>query len=147
MMTRFLMPLSEAIDLVLFAFTHGNPGDTFVKKAPACTIGALAQALLDVFGAKNEIKVIGTRHGEKRHESLLSREELLRSKDMGDYYRVPADSRDLNYNLYFSQGEPQLNEEPDYNSSNTYQLKHQEIVQALQNLDYVKRELATWRNS
>ncbi|MDT8447563.1 MAG: polysaccharide biosynthesis protein [bacterium] len=143
-MTRFLMPLSDAIELVLFAFSKGHQGDTFVKKAPACTIEALALALLEVFDAKNEIKVIGTRHGEKQHESLLGREELLRAQDMGDYYRVPADSRDLNYSLYFTEGEPELNKEEDYNSSNTYQLTHQEIKDKLLALDYVQAELKTW---
>ncbi|OGG96114.1 MAG: UDP-glucose 4-epimerase [Candidatus Lambdaproteobacteria bacterium RIFOXYD2_FULL_50_16] len=146
-MTRFLMPLSAAIELVLFAFEKGNQGDIFVKKAPACTIEALAKALLEVFEAKNPIKIIGTRHGEKRHESLLGREELLRAQDLGDYYRVPADSRDLNYNLYFTDGEPELNEEPDYNSSNTKQLNHEEIKAELLGLDYVRQQLATWRAS
>lgn len=146
-MTRFLMPLSEAIDLVLFAFGNGNQGDIFVKKAPACTIEALAKALLEVFEANNEIKIIGTRHGEKRHESLLGREELLRAEDLGGYYRVPADARDLNYDLYFTEGEPELNEEPDYNSSNTEQLTHEQIKQKLLDLDYVQEELSTWQGS
>ncbi|SEG42560.1 UDP-glucose 4-epimerase [Halpernia humi] len=118
-MTRFLMSLDEAVDLVLFAFEHGNPGDLFVNKAPAGTIGDLAQALKEIFNADNEIRIIGTRHGEKLYETLCTREEMMTAEDMGDFYRIPADNRDLNYAKYFSEGIDDFTDIEDYNSHNT----------------------------
>lgn len=121
-MTRFLMSLDEAVELVLFAFEHGNPGDLFVNKAPAGTIGDLAQALKEMCNAVNEIKIIGTRHGEKLYETLCTREEMVKAEDMGDFYRIPADNRDLNYAQYFSEGEEDIAAAEDYHSHNTEQL-------------------------
>lgn len=118
-MTRFLMSLDEAVDLVLFAFEHGNPGDLFVNKAPAGTIGDLAQVLKEIFNADNEIRIIGTRHGEKLYETLCTREEMMTAEDMGDFYRIPADNRDLNYAKYFSEGIDDFTDIEDYNSHNT----------------------------
>jgi len=121
-MTRFLMSLTEAVELVLFAFEHGKQGDLFVNKAPASTIGDLAQALKALCNAHNEVKIIGTRHGEKLYETLCTREEMQKAEDMGKFYRVPADRRNLNYNIYFSEGEPDLSTVADYHSHNTCQL-------------------------
>lgn len=120
-MTRFLMSLEEAVELVLFAFENGNPGDLFVNKAPAGTIGDLAQAIKELCDADNEIKIIGTRHGEKLFETLCTREEMIKAEDMGGFYRIPADNRDLNYAKYFSEGEAGISEIEDYNSHNTEQ--------------------------
>ena len=121
-MTRFMMTLDDAVDLVLFAFNNGKPGDIFVQKAPAATIGTLAKALLEMYDSKSELKIIGTRHGEKLYESLLTREELVKSEDLGKYYRVPADGRNLNYANYFSEGEIDMNTIEDYHSHNTERL-------------------------
>jgi UDP-glucose 4-epimerase len=121
-MTRFLMTLEESVDLVLYAFEHARPGDIFVQKAPACTVGDLAQAMRELLARQNEIKIIGTRHGEKLYESLLSREEMARAEDLGGYYRVPADSRDLNYAKYFVEGETDVSMLDDYTSHNTERL-------------------------
>lgn len=121
-MTRFLMSLDEAVELVLFAFENGNPGDLFVNKAPAGTIGDLAQALKELCQADTEIKIIGTRHGEKLYETLCTREEMLNAEDMGDFYRIPADNRDLNYAKYFSEGAEDVALIDDYHSHNTEQL-------------------------
>jgi UDP-glucose 4-epimerase len=121
-MTRFLMSLEEAVELVLFAFEHGNSGDLFVNKAPASTIGDLAQAIIELFKATNEVKIIGTRHGEKLYETLCTREEMLKAEDMGEFYRIPADNRDLNYAKYFSEGREVIDEIDDYNSHNTERL-------------------------
>ncbi|WP_210151344.1 polysaccharide biosynthesis protein [Chryseobacterium scophthalmum] len=118
-MTRFLMSLDEAVELVLFAFEHGNPGDLFVNKAPAATIGDLAKAVLELKKADNKIKIIGTRHGEKLYETLCTREEMMNAEDMGDFYRIPSDNRDLNYAKYFSEGNQIENTIEDYNSHNT----------------------------
>lgn len=118
-MTRFLMSLDEAVELVLFAFEHGNPGDLFVNKAPAATIGNLAKAVLELKNADNKIKIIGTRHGEKLYETLCTREEMMNAEDMGEFYRIPADNRDLNYAKYFSEGNQIENTIEDYNSHNT----------------------------
>ncbi len=107
-MTRFMMTIDDAVDLVVYAFQHGNPGDIFVQKAPSATIETLAQAMLKLFNAKNEIRIIGTRHGEKLYETLLNREEMAKAQDMGDYFRVPADVRDLNYNCYFVEGQEEV---------------------------------------
>jgi UDP-N-acetylglucosamine 4,6-dehydratase len=120
-MTRFLMSLDEAVELVLFAFEHGNPGDLFVNKAPAGTIGDLAQALKELCNSDTEIKIIGTRHGEKLYETLCTREEMVKAEDMGDFYRIPADNRDLNYAQYFSEGEQDVSVIEDYHSHNTEQ--------------------------
>jgi UDP-N-acetylglucosamine 4,6-dehydratase len=140
-MTRFIMSLENAVNLVMYAFDHGRPGDIFVQKSPACTIGDLALAVRELFSAKSEIKVIGTRHGEKKHETLLNREELARSEDLGDYYRIKPDARDLNYNKYFVEGEQKVSSEQDYSSNTTKQLTVAEIKEVLPNVDYVKKEL------
>lgn len=137
-MTRFLMSLEDAVDLVLFAFEHGNQGDLFVNKAPASTIGDLAAAVKDIFNADNEIKVIGTRHGEKLYETLCTREEMQKAEDMGEFYRIPADNRDLNYSRYFSEGETNTSEIEDYHSHNTEQLTNKELKETLLNLEYIK---------
>jgi UDP-glucose 4-epimerase len=118
-MTRFMMTIEGAVELVLYAFTHGTPGDIFVQKAPSATIGTLAKALLSLLNAPNEIRVIGTRHGEKLYETLLNREEMAHAEDLGDYYRVPADARDLNYACFFTEGKAKVSRAVDYNSHNT----------------------------
>ncbi len=140
-MTRFLMSIEDAVDLVLYAFEHAQQGDLFVQKAPACTIEALAKALLELFNASNEIKVIGTRHGEKLYETLLSREELSKSDDLGRYFRVKADNRDLNYKKYFSEGEEKLSYLEDYTSHNTQQLSLPEIKKMLLKLEFIQNAL------
>lgn len=144
-MTRFLMSLDDSVDLVVYAFTHGHQGDTFVQKAPASTIADLAQALVELFEADNEIKVIGTRHGEKLYEALLTREEMAQAEDMGDYYRIPADNRDLNYNKFFSEGKVRSPNSEAYNSHNTTRLDFAGVKEKLLSLQYVRQELATWR--
>jgi UDP-N-acetylglucosamine 4,6-dehydratase/5-epimerase len=140
-MTRFMMTIDDAVDLVLYAFQNGNPGDIFVQKAPASTIGVLAEALLKLFDAKNEIRIIGTRHGEKLYETLLNREEIAKAEDMGDYYRVPADVRDLNYNCYFVEGQEEISLKDDYNSHNTLRLDVDGMIKLLLKLDIIKRAL------
>ena len=137
-MTRFLMSLEDAVDLVLFAFKNGNQGDLFVNKAPASSIGDLANAVKDIFKAENEIKVIGTRHGEKLYETLCTREEMQKAEDMGEFYRIPADNRDLNYSRYFSEGETNTSTIEDYHSHNTEQLTDEELRNTLLNLKYIK---------
>lgn len=137
-MTRFLMSLEESVDLVLYAFEHARPGDIFVQKAPASTIGDLAEALRALLQRDNEIKVIGTRHGEKLYESLVSREEMARSEDLGNYYRIPADGRDLNYNKYFVEGETSIAELDDYTSHNTRRLSVAQVKDVLMKLDIVR---------
>lgn len=137
-MTRFLMSLEDAVDLVIFAFTHGNQGDLFVNKAPASTIGELAEGLKNIYNADNEIKVIGTRHGEKLYETLCTREEMQKAEDMGEFYRIPADNRDLNYSRYFSEGETDISKIEDYHSHNTNRLTAQELKDTLLNLDFIK---------
>ncbi len=137
-MTRFMMTIEGAVDLVLYAFQHGAPGDLFVQKAPAATIGTLAQALLRLMNAENEIRIIGTRHGEKLYETLLNREEMAQAEDLGDYYRVPADARDLNYTSFFSKGETAVSEAMDYNSHNTKQLDIDAMAQLLLKLQCVQ---------
>lgn len=143
-MTRFIMSMDSAIDLVLYAFKHARQGDMFVKKAPACTIGDLAHALRELFGAKNEIKVIGTRHGEKLYETLLTREEMAKAEDCGNYFRISADSRDLNYNKYFIEGELEVSTKEDYNSHNTQILNVEQIKEKLLQIDFIKKELEGW---
>jgi UDP-glucose 4-epimerase len=141
-MTRFMMSIDGAVDLVLWAFTHGNPGDTFVQKAPAATIETLAQALTHLFKSDSPIQVIGTRHGEKLYETLLTREEIAVAEDMGDYYRVAADNRDLNYGVYFDTGRSEVSVKDDYNSHNTKRLSVDEMAHMLLELDIVQRALA-----
>lgn len=140
-MTRFLMSLDEAVELVVFAFQHANPGDLFVQKAPASTIGDLAKAVQRLFGDTGT-HIIGTRHGEKLYETLLTKEERIRSEDMGGYYRVSADGRDLNYDKYFVQGQVETQADESYTSHNTRRLTVDEVVDKLMTLDYVKKELA-----
>ena len=143
-MTRFMMSMDSAIDLVLYAFKHARQGDIFVQKAPACTIGDLAYALRELFGVKNEIKIIGTRHGEKLYETLLTREEMAKAQDCGNYFRISADSRDLNYNKYFIEGESEISVQEDYNSHNTQILNIEQIKEKLLQLDFIKKELEGW---
>jgi UDP-N-acetylglucosamine 4,6-dehydratase len=140
-MTRFLMSLEDSVDLVLHAFEHGRQGDIFVQKSPASTIGDLALAMKQLFGRDNPIKVIGTRHGEKLYESLVSREEMAKAEDLGRYYRVPADNRDLNYDQYFVEGEPNMAQFDDYTSHNTHRLDVAGVVSLLQTLEYIQEEL------
>lgn len=140
-MTRFLMSLKEAVELVVFAFQKAEAGDIMVQKAPASTIGDLAQALIELFKADNEIKVIGTRHGEKRYETLLTKEEYIRAEDMGSFYRVPADKRDLNYDKYFIKGSQKLSFGREYNSDNTERLNVKGIKEKLLSLEYIRQEL------
>ncbi|GAA3982797.1 polysaccharide biosynthesis protein [Pedobacter ginsengiterrae] len=140
-MTRFLMSLEDAVDLVLFAFEHANPGDLFVNKAPAGTIRDLAQALKELCKADNEIKIIGTRHGEKLYETLCTREEMTKAEDMGEFYRIPADNRDLNYAQYFSEGEEEISVIEDYHSHNTEQQGVEGMKKLLSNLPLIKREV------
>jgi UDP-N-acetylglucosamine 4,6-dehydratase/5-epimerase len=140
-MTRFLMSLEEAVELVLFAFEHGNPGDLFVNKAPAGTIGDLAQALKEICNANNEIKIIGTRHGEKLYETLCTREEMVKAEDMGEFYRIPADNRDLNYARYFSEGKEDVSIVEDYHSHNTQRLGVEAIKKLLLKLPLIRKEV------
>jgi UDP-N-acetylglucosamine 4,6-dehydratase/5-epimerase len=141
-MTRFMMSIEGAVDLVQWAFDHGNPGDVFVQKAPAATIETLAHAMKQVFKASNPIQVIGTRHGEKLYETLLTREETAVAEDMGGYFRVAADNRDLNYGLYFDTGRADVSVKDDYNSHNTQRLSVDEMARLLLELDIVRRALA-----
>lgn len=140
-MTRFLMSLEESVDLVLYAFAYARPGDIFVQKSPASTVGDLAQALKELLGRDNPIRVIGTRHGEKLYESLVSREEMARSEDLGRYYRIPADSRDLNYDKYFVQGETRISALDDYTSHNTVRLDVEGVKSVLCELDLIKEAM------
>jgi UDP-N-acetylglucosamine 4,6-dehydratase/5-epimerase len=140
-MTRFLMSLEESVDLVLYAFEHAQPGDIFVQKAPASTVGDLALAMKELLKSDSEVKVIGTRHGEKLYESLLSREEMARADDLGDYYRIPADSRDLNYAKYFVEGTVAMPTFDDYTSHNTNRLDVEGVKQTLMKLDIVRETL------
>jgi UDP-glucose 4-epimerase len=142
-MTRFMMSIDDAVDLVDYAFAHGNPGDVFVQKAPAATIETLARALKNLFKGDNEIRIIGTRHGEKLYETLLTREEMARAEDMGNYYRIPADVRDLNYSLYFTEGETKVSGEEDYHSHNTRRLDEDGMIALLLKLDFVRNALET----
>jgi UDP-N-acetylglucosamine 4,6-dehydratase len=140
-MTRFLMSLEDSVDLVLYAFEKGQQGDVFVQKAPASTVADLAQALKEIFEKDNEIRIIGTRHGEKLYESLISREEMAHSIDMGAYYRIPADNRDLNYAKYFSEGEESISNLDDYTSHNTERLDVCQVKALLLKLDFIQDEL------
>lgn len=145
-MTRFIMSLDEAVDLVLFAFEHAQSGDILVQKAPACTIGVLAQAIKELFHADNEIRIIGIRHGEKMYETLLTTEECVHAFDMGNYYRVPADNRDLNYEKYFSKGTRQTPKLSEFNSNNTEILNVEQVKEKLLSLEYVRNEICEWEN-
>jgi UDP-glucose 4-epimerase len=140
-MTRFLMSLEEAVDLVLYAFEHGEPGDLFVQKSPAATIGDVANALLQIFNSKLEIKVIGPRHAEKFYETLLTREEMVRSVDLGEFFKINADNRDLNYEKYFSQGNQKVLNHEEYNSNNTVMLSTEKIIPLLRALPDVMENL------
>jgi UDP-N-acetylglucosamine 4,6-dehydratase len=144
-MTRFLMSLSEAVDLVLYAFENARQGDIFVQKSPAATILDLAKAVKEIFNADNEIKIIGTRHGEKLYETLLTREEMAKTEDLGNYYRILPDDRDLNYGKYFTEGEEHISTFEDYHSHNTEQLNVEQIKQKLLNLDYIQQELLNYK--
>jgi len=140
-MTRFLMSLEDSVDLVLYAYEHGQQGDIFVQKAPAATVADLAQALKEIFAKTNDVRIIGTRHGEKLYESLISREEMAHAKDVGEYYRIPADNRDLNYAKYFSDGEEVISNADDYTSHNTTRLNVEQIKALLLKLNFIRDEL------
>jgi UDP-glucose 4-epimerase len=140
-MTRFLMNLNEAVELVIFAFKNAQQGDLFVQKSPACTIGDLAEAMKQLFDSNVKTKIIGTRHGEKAHETLMTREEMSKSEDMGDYYRVPADTRDLNYDKYFDEGDNKAQKITEYNSENTQRLDVSQTIKKILTVDLVTDEL------
>jgi UDP-N-acetylglucosamine 4,6-dehydratase/5-epimerase len=140
-MTRFLMSLDESVDLVLYAFNEATSGDIFVQKAPASTIADLATAMIELFKSKSEVRIIGTRHGEKLYESLISREEMARCEDLGNYYRIPADTRDLNYNKYFSEGQKEIADLEDYTSHNTHRLDVEGVKKTLLKLDIIREAL------
>ena len=145
-MTRFLMSLEEAVDLVMFAFEHAQPGDIMVQKAPACTIGTLAQAVKELFHDTNEIHYIGTRHGEKKSETLLTKEECMHAYDLGNFYRVPADNRDLNYEQYFEKGQVEKAKLNEFTSDNTTILNMEQVKEKLLSLEYVREELDAYLN-
>jgi len=140
-MTRYMMTLDDAVDLVLYAFEHGNQGDLFVQKAPAATLTVLAESLKELYHADTEIKVIGTRHGEKLYETLVTREEMFRSEDMGDYFRIPADARDLNYDKFFVEGQEDISKVEDYHSHNTFRLDKEGMKQLLLKLPEIREDL------
>ncbi len=146
-MTRYLMSLNDAVDLVLYAFKHGKQGDMFVQKSPASTIGELAKALIQLFDSNSTINIIGTRHGEKLYETLVTREEMSKALDLGDYYRIPADNRDLNYNKYFVEGETEVSVSKDYNSDNTQRLDINGVKKLLLSLDEVQIAIKEFRNN
>ncbi|MEG0381490.1 MAG: polysaccharide biosynthesis protein, partial [Kurthia sp.] len=143
-MTRFIMSLDEAVDLVLFAFENGISGDVLVQKAPACTIGILAQAVKELFHSEDEIKVIGIRHGEKMYETLLTNEECAHATDMGEFYRVPCDKRDLNYDKFFKDGDTERNTLKEFNSNNTELLNVEQVKDKLLTIQYIRDEIAAW---
>jgi len=145
-MTRFIMSLEEAVELVMFAFENACAGDIMVQKAPACTIEVLTQAVKELFHADNEIKIIGIRHGEKMYETLLTNEECARATDMGEFYRVPADQRDLNYDQYFSKGNQERARLTEFNSNNTKILNVEQVKEKLLQLEYIREEIAAWKN-
>lgn len=144
-MTRFMMSLDEAVELVIYAFKNAHAGDIMVQKSPASTIADLAKAIKGLFNADNEIKIIGVRHGEKLYETLLTREEFVRAEDLENFYRVPADTRDLNYDKYFEKGQVKLASMEEYNSNNTFRLNVEQVKEKLLKLSYVRDELADWR--
>lgn len=141
-MTRFMMTLEDAVDLVLFAFNNANAGDIFVQKSPASTIATLAEALKELYNSENNIKIIGTRHGEKLYESLVNREEMIKAEDLEHYYRIPADNRDLNYERYFSSGEEDVSKIDDYHSHNTHRLDVEGTKKLLLKLDFIREEVS-----
>jgi UDP-glucose 4-epimerase len=141
-MTRFMMSLTDAVNLVLYAYEHGDQGDLYVQKAPAATMGDLAVVMKEIFNSSAEVRVIGTRHGEKLYETLVTREEMAKATDVGDYFQIAADNRDLNYGKYFSEGEQKVAAYEDYNSHNTHRLSREELKKMLLGLDYIKEELA-----
>ena len=141
-MTRFMMTLEDAVDLVLYAFQNGENGDLFVQKAPAATLDVLAQALKDLYESDVPIKIIGTRHGEKLYESLVTREEMAKAIDMGKYFRIPCDERNLNYDKYFVQGQVDMSKAEDYHSHNTYRLSYEEMKNLLLKLDCIKKDFS-----
>ncbi|WP_409965572.1 UDP-glucose 4-epimerase [Mycovorax composti] len=145
-MTRFMMTLEDAVDLVLYAFENARQGDLFVQKAPAATIETLAKALLELYNAKNEIKIIGTRHGEKVYETLVNREDMVKAEDLGGYYRIPADTRDLNYEQYFSEGNPEESKVEEYHSHNTYRLNVEEMKELLKKLPVIREDILGEKN-
>ena len=145
-MTRFIMSLEEAVELVVFAFKNANSGDIMVQKAPACTIEVLAQAVKELFCVDNEIKIIGIRHGEKMYETLLTNEECARAIDMGNFFRVPADQRDLNYDLYFKEGNQERTKLSEFNSNNTDLLNVEQVKKKLLELKYIRDEIEAWNN-
>ena len=145
-MTRFIMSLEEAVELVIFAFQHAESGDIMVQKAPACTIGVLAQAVKELFHADNPVKTIGIRHGEKMYETLLTNEECANAIDMGNFYRVPADKRDLNYDKYFNKGDSERNTLTEFNSNNTELLDVEKVKEKLLALDYIRNEIKLWES-
>lgn len=140
-MTRYMMTLDDAVDLVLYAFEHGNQGDLFVQKAPAATLTVLAESLKELYQADTEVKVIGTRHGEKLYETLVTREEMFRSEDMGDYFRIPADARDLNYDKFFVEGQEDISKVEDYHSHNTFRLDKEGMKQLLLKLPEIREDI------
>lgn len=140
-MTRFMMTLDDAVDLVIYAFTHAHNGDLFVQKAPAATLSVLAEALKDIYKMDTEIKVIGTRHGEKLYETLVTREEMVRAIDMGEYYRIPCDTRDLNYDKYFTKGNEEISKIEDYHSHNTRRLDTEGMKELLMKLRFIREDL------
>lgn len=146
-MTRFIMSLEEAVDLVIFAFQNGESGDIMVQKAPACTIGVLAQAVKELFQSEDEIKVIGIRHGEKMYETLLTNEECSHAVDMGNFYRVPCDKRGLNYDKYFKEGDTERTKLTEFNSNNTQLLTVEQVKEKLLTLQYIRDEVAAWSES
>jgi UDP-N-acetylglucosamine 4,6-dehydratase len=140
-MTRFMMTLEDAVDLVLYAFENANQGDLFVQKAPSATVGTLAQALIELYKSTSEVKVIGTRHGEKLYETLVNREDMIKAEDLGDYYRIPADNRDLNYEQYFSEGLPDIPNLDEYHSHNTSILDVEEMKKLLLKLPIIRKDI------
>lgn len=144
-MTRFMMSLPDAVDLVLYAFENSRQGDLFIQKAPAATVGCLAEAMIELFNSESRVKIIGTRHGEKLYETLATREELAKSEDCGNYYRICTDNRDLNYDKYFSDGREQVSVTEDYDSHNTTRLDVEEMKKLLLKLDYIKEELVNFK--
>jgi UDP-glucose 4-epimerase len=140
-MTRYMMTLEDAVELVLFAFVHGRQGDIFVQKSPASTIEVLAKALLELYQAKSEVKVIGIRHGEKIYETLVNREEMVKAEDLGDYYRIPADTRDLNYSKFYTEGESKIITQEEYTSHNTHRLDLQETKELLLKLRFIRQDV------
>lgn len=145
-MTRFIMSLEEAVELVIFAFSNAGNGDVMVQKAPSCTIGTLAEAIKSIFDPQAAIKIIGIRHGEKMYETLLTKEEAAHAEDIGNFYRVPCDKRDLNYDKYYDEGNCDITEAAEFNSENTRILSVEEVKEKLLSLKYIRDELATWRS-